>query len=89
MLLRLELLAVVRSERVFRDMGATLARRQVVSEAARGCDGALTGLDESEELLLAAGDAERGDLSSETGDESMRVKEGRMSSGVRGVEGVP
>lgn len=93
LLLRLELLCVVRKDRVFRTIGAAVARRPALSEAARRCADVVAGLDESDELLLAVGEAERGDLSmetgEETGEESMRVREGRMSSGVRGVEGVP
>lgn len=88
-LFKLDMLDAARRERDFRARGAAVARREGGSEAARGCKGAASMLEANEEGPLAAGEEESGDLSMDMGDESMREKEGRMRSGVRGVDGLP
>ena len=46
-------------------------------------------LDDKEEGLLEAGERESGDLIMDMGEDRSRDREGRMSSGVWGVEGLP
>lgn len=46
-------------------------------------------LDDREEGLLEAGERERGDLIMDIGEDKRRDREGRMRSGVWGVEGLP
>ena len=82
-LLRLEELGVARRERVLRAMGSAFVKMEGESEASR-----FGGVDAREEVPPVTGEMDKGDLNIDTGEVKMRVREGRIKSGVRGV-GVP
>ena len=83
-LLRLEELVVARRERVLRAMGLAFVKMEGGSEASK-LGGVVTTLEAREEDPLVMGEVDNGDLNIDTGEVKIRVREGRIKSGVRGV----
>jgi hypothetical protein len=65
-------------------MGSAFVKMEGGSEASKW-GGVVTTLDAGEEAPLVTGEVDKGDLKMDTGEVKIRVREGRIKSGVRGV----